>query len=134
MGGSVAASADSVDETGAGSCGLAGIGGSRGMKIAAGVKMSIAGKSVAAGAGNVAGLLRSAGDGAGGSWIAKCVVHVFGGSPSSLLLLLMNSVVACSSGRRVHSLGEIFPSSLRRRRVWRCSSHTTVVLRYQIHH
>ena len=102
MDGFVAVSADSLDETGAGSCGLAGIGGSRG------------GMKTIAGAGSVASLLRGAGDGAGGSWIAECVMHLVGGSSSSSLLLLKNSVVAGSSGGRVDSLGEIFPSSLRR--------------------
>ena len=100
MDGSVAASADSLDETGAGSCGLAGIGGSKG------------GMKTAAGAGSVAGLLRGAGDGAGGSWIAECVMHLVGGSSSLSLLLFKNSVVAGSLGGRVDSLGEIYPSSL----------------------
>ena len=77
MDGFVAVSADSLDETGVGSCGLAGIGGSRGWM-----------KTVA-GAGSVAGLLRGAGDGAGGSWIAECVLHLVGGSYSSSLLQLL---------------------------------------------
>ena len=66
-----------------------------------------------AGAGSVAGLLRGAGDGVGGSWIAECVMHLVGGSSSLSLLLFKNSVVAGSSGGRVDSVGEISPSSLR---------------------
>ena len=62
------------------------------MKTVAGAKMLYARKYVAAGAGSVAGMLRGAGDGGGGSWIAECVMHLVGGSTSSSLLLLKTLV------------------------------------------
>ena len=50
------------------------------MKTAAGARMLAAGKSVVAGAGGVAGLLRGVGDGARGGWVAERVMRLAGGS------------------------------------------------------
>ena len=81
-----------------GLAGGAGIGGSKGgMKTAATAKILAARKSAAACAGDVTVLLPDAGDGVGGGWAAKRVMCVVGGSPSSLLLL-KNSLAACSTG------------------------------------
>ena len=75
-----------------------GIGGSKGgMKTAAGAKILAARKSAAACAGDVTALLRDANDGAEGGWAAKRVICLVGGSPSPLLLL-KNSLAACSTG------------------------------------